>query len=125
MSCHNSHGCRDTLKAPSSADGRTRSGVAMTKYLQQIRWARVATIIAVVAILCGLADGAWACPTCKEGVAQNDPHYQSMAAGYYYSILFMMSMPFIILTTFGSFAYRSVKRAQAERDAAAKLAPGQ
>jgi hypothetical protein len=31
-----------------------------------------------------------------------------------------MSMPFIILTTFGSFAYRSVKKAQAERDAASQ-----
>ena len=67
-----------------------------------------------------LAADAYACPTCKEGIAENDPHAQSMAAGYYYSILFMMSMPFIILTTFGSFAYRSVKRAQAERDAAQK-----
>jgi hypothetical protein len=70
-------------------------------------------------------DSATACPNCKEGLAQNDPHGQSMAAGYYYSILFMMSMPFIILTTFGSFAYRSVKKAQAQRDAAAHLAPGQ
>ncbi len=86
-------------------------------------WSRrnlVRTAVIVVAV-CALAcwpDVAAACPTCKEGVAQNDPQYQSMAAGYYYSILFMMSMPFIILTTFGSFAYRSVKRAQAERDAA-------
>ena len=66
------------------------------------------------------ADVASACPTCREGLAEKDPHGQSMAAGYYYSILFMMSMPFIILTTFGSFCYRSVKRAQAERDAAEK-----
>lgn len=66
------------------------------------------------------ADLANACPTCREGLAENDPHGQSMAAGYYYSILFMMSMPFVILTTFGSFCYRSVKRAQAERDAAEK-----
>ena len=79
-------------------------------------------------IACGLAllvvavfnDVASACPTCREGLAENDPHGQSMAAGYYYSILFMMSMPFIILTTFGSVCYRSVKRAQAERDAAAE-----
>jgi hypothetical protein len=69
-------------------------------------------------------ESASACPTCKDGLAQNDPHGQSMAAGYYYSILFMMSMPFIILTTFGSFAYRSVKKAQAERDAAAQRSPG-
>ena len=66
------------------------------------------------------AEAASACPTCREGLAENDPHGQSMAAGYYYSILFMMSMPFIILTTFGSVCYRSVKRAQAERDASDK-----
>ena len=64
-----------------------------------------------------LASDASACPTCREGLAENDPHGQSMAAGYYYSILFMMSMPFIIITTFGSFAYRSVKKAEAERAA--------
>jgi uncharacterized paraquat-inducible protein A len=69
------------------------------------------------------ADAASACPTCREGLAENDPHGQSMAAGYYYSILFMMSMPFIILTTFGSVCYRSVKRAQAERDAAQAAMP--
>ena len=63
------------------------------------------------------ADLASACPTCREGLAENDPHGQSMAAGYYYSILFMMSMPFIIITTFGSFAYRSLKKAEAERAA--------
>ncbi len=86
----------------------------------KLRWLSPAITIAIVAIVLCAADAAWACPTCKEGVALNDPHYQSMAAGYYYSILFMMSMPLIILTTFGTFAYRSVKRAQAERD----LAPG-
>ncbi len=80
--------------------------------------------IALALFVC-FASSAAACPTCKDGLAQNDPHGQAMAAGYYYSILFMMSMPFIILTTFGSFAYRSVKKAHAERDAAAKLAPGQ
>jgi hypothetical protein len=89
----------------------------MTKQLR-IRWLRLATIIASAAILLVVADVASACPTCKDSVAQNDPQYQSMAAGYYYSILFMMSMPFIIVTTFGTFAYRSVKNAQALRDAA-------
>ena len=63
-----------------------------------------------------LAAEASACPTCKESLADT-PNGQSMAAGYYYSILFMMSMPFIIITTFGSFAYRSVKKAEAERTA--------
>jgi uncharacterized membrane protein len=73
--------------------------------------------VALLAVALFAAEAA-ACPTCKESLADN-PNGQSMAAGYYYSILFMMSMPFIILTTFGSFAYRSVKRAQAEREAGA------
>lgn len=88
----------------------------MLKRLFTHRTAVCALALLVVTLV---AADAVACPTCKEGIAQNDAHGQSMAAGYYYSILFMMSMPFIILTTFGSFAYRSVKRAQAERDAAA------
>ena len=90
----------------------------MTERRPKYRWARFAVIAATAVIVLGAADAAWACPNCKEGLAQNDPHGQAMAAGYYYSILFMMSMPFIILTTFGSFAYRSVKKAQAQRDAA-------
>ena len=89
------------------------------------RYLRPALLILVVALVCCLAADASACPTCKDGVDAGDPHRQSLAAGFYYSILFMLSMPVIILTTFGSFAYRAVKKAQAERDAEAKLAPGQ
>ena len=59
-----------------------------------------------------IASVAAACPTCKEGLAQNDPQGQSIAAGYYYSILFMMSMPYIVLGTFISVAYYSVRRAR-------------
>jgi uncharacterized membrane protein len=86
---------------------------------------RVIVMAACVALLVGIASVASACPTCKDGIAQNDPQHQSLVAGYFYSIIFMMSMPFIILTSFGTFAYRSVRRARAQGDAAAKLAPGQ
>lgn len=86
------------------------------------RWTSIAIVVVAIALVACLSTDAWACPTCKEGLAENDPHGQSMAAGYYYSILFMMSMPFIILTTFGSFAYRSVKRAQAEQAAKGQTA---
>jgi uncharacterized membrane protein len=84
----------------------------------QTRWICSAIIIAVALLALGV-DAASACPTCKDSVAQNDPHYQSMAKGYYYSILFMLSMPFLIVTTFSTFAYRSIKRAEAERAAKA------
>jgi hypothetical protein len=53
-----------------------------------------------------------ACPTCKDAIAQNDPQHQAMVKGYFYSILFMMSMPFLVVGTFGGMAYLSIKRAQ-------------
>ncbi len=66
-------------------------------------------------LVCLAGGEAWACPTCKEGLAENDPAGQAMAAGYFYSILFMMSMPFLILGTFGSCAYWSIRRARGQQ----------
>ena len=81
------------------------------------RWVLIALAIALVLLIVSVAA---ACPTCKDGLAQNDPHGQSVAAGYYYSILFMMSMPFAILGTFGSLAYLSIRRARSgQHDSAA------
>ena len=74
-----------------------------------IRWLLLAMVLALVLLIASVAA---ACPTCKDGLAQSDPHGQSVAAGYYYSILFMMAMPFAILGTFGSLAYFSIRRAQ-------------
>jgi hypothetical protein len=64
-----------------------------------------------------IASVAAACPNCKDGLAQQDPHGQSIAAGYYYSILFMMAMPFAILGTFGGLAYLSIRRAAKNQQA--------
>jgi uncharacterized paraquat-inducible protein A len=74
-----------------------------------MRWLLLAMVLALVLLIASVAA---ACPTCKDGLAQSDPHGQSVAAGYYYSILFMMAMPFAILGTFGSLAYFSIRRAQ-------------
>jgi hypothetical protein len=74
-----------------------------------VRWL---VAVAVVALVLLIASVAAACPNCKEGLAQNDPQGHSIAAGYYYSILFMMSMPFIVLGGFGSLAYFSIRRAR-------------
>ncbi len=73
----------------------------------------VAQGVMMFAIVAMLTTIAAACPTCTDGLAQNDPHGQSVAAGYYYSILFMMSMPYIVLGTFISAAYYSIRRAKA------------
>lgn len=84
-----------------------------------VRWVLIAMAVVLVLLIASVAA---ACPTCKEGLAQNDPHGQSLAAGYYYSILFMMAMPFAILGTFGSLAYLSIRRARRgmEADAGAQ-----
>ena len=63
-------------------------------------------------LVCLVASEVGACPTCKQGLAENGPAAQAMATGYFYSILFMMSMPFLILGTFGSCAYWSIRRAR-------------
>lgn len=85
-------------------------------------WKRFIPLVAVV-LAVSIAATALACPTCKQGIAENDPAYQGMVAGYFYSILFMMAMPFVIIGTFGGFAYLSIRRAR-EAQALASAAEG-
>jgi uncharacterized paraquat-inducible protein A len=81
-----------------------------------VRWFVAAVVVALVLLIATVAA---ACPTCKEGLAQNDPQGRALAAGISYSILFMMSMPYIVLCTFGGLAYVSIRRARLEKDALA------
>jgi hypothetical protein len=79
-----------------------------------MRWVLIAITVVLVLLLASVAA---ACPTCKDSLAQNDPQGRSLAAGISYSIIFMMSMPYIVLATFGSCAYLSIRRAQKAKDA--------
>lgn len=65
------------------------------------------------------ANSADACPNCKAGMSTDDAQARNMAAGYYYSILFMLSMPLLIVTSFSAWMFVAVRKAQRERDAAA------
>ena len=85
-----------------------------SRYIRPLQAAFACCLVAA-AIVVSPAPAA-ACPTCKDAIAQNDPQHQAMVKGYFYSILFMMSMPFIVLGTFGSMAYISVKRARRNRN---------
>lgn len=58
-----------------------------------------------------IAEVGLACPTCKEGM-EHDPAAMSMARGYFWSILFMMSMPFLILASLGSYFYLEICKAR-------------
>jgi hypothetical protein len=84
-----------------------------------MNFARVNRLIAI-ALLAVLAIGllagdAFACPTCKEGMSGSDPVSVARASGYFYSIIFMMSMPFVIVGTFGGAAYLSIRRARQQQ----------
>jgi hypothetical protein len=73
--------------------------------------AALACVVMALALFAAPAT-AEACPTCKDAIAENDPKHQQMVKGYFYSILFMMSMPFVVVGTFGGMAYLSIKRAR-------------
>jgi heme/copper-type cytochrome/quinol oxidase subunit 2 len=72
-----------------------------------------------------LATGvAAACPTCKDNLA-HDPASAGLARGIYYSILFMISMPFVIFGGLSTYFYWEIRRAkarQAQASAEANLA---
>jgi hypothetical protein len=82
------------------------------------RLIRAIALAVAVAFVMGLASVASACPSCQAALA-GDEHQGDLARGIYYSILFMMSMPFAIVGTFGTMAYRAIKREQ-RRQAALK-----
>jgi hypothetical protein len=62
-------------------------------------------------LVIGAESVASACPSCKQALGA-DGSQGDLARGIYYSVLFMMSMPFAIVGTFGCLAYRAVKREQ-------------
>ncbi len=76
------------------------------------RWLRMVAFALICMTITLLATDAVACPTCKDGLADGDPLSQARATGYFYSILFMMSMPFVVIGTFGGVAYLSIRRAR-------------
>lgn len=63
---------------------------------------------------------AMACPNCKDALA-GDPEAANLARGLYYSILFMLAMPALILTGLGSLFYWEVRRAKKRQAVATSL----
>jgi hypothetical protein len=82
--------------------------------MSQRKHFRCVLLIALALVLV-FASVASACPNCKEALAANDPEQSGIVKGYFYSILFMMGMPFAFLGCFSAYMYRQVLRARAER----------
>ena len=82
-----------------------------TTLLRQLALAALAVLL--VASAC---EPALACPTCKEQLA-HDPASANLARGFYYSILFMLSMPPLIFGGLASYFYWEVRKARARQSA--------
>lgn len=66
-------------------------------------------IVALVIVFC-VTGLACACPSCKDGLEQGQ---SNQIQAYFWSILFMMSMPFVIFTSMSAYFYYEVCRARA------------
>jgi heme/copper-type cytochrome/quinol oxidase subunit 2 len=74
------------------------------------RWTLL--LVAAVAAVLILQTVAVACPSCKESLAHSDPARANMVRGYFWSILFMMSMPFLILGGLSTLFWWEVRKAR-------------
>lgn len=54
-----------------------------------------------------VVDSVQACPTCKESLSENN---KELIQGYFWSIMFMMAMPFSILTGISTYFYLLIRR---------------
>lgn len=74
--------------------------------------------LAAVALVVLLTSLASACPTCKDSLASSDPGRENIVRGYFYSILFMLAMPFTIFTAMSAYFYYEVRKARKQKLAA-------
>jgi hypothetical protein len=70
----------------------------------------VAAIALVVCLV--LTSVAAACPNCKEAMEKQDPTHGGVVKGYFYSILFMMGTPYLVLGTFCAVMYFRIRKAR-------------
>lgn len=80
---------------------------------------RVAVMLLIVMVV---APSASACPMCKAALASGSGG-GDLVSGFFYSILFMLSMPFLIFTGMATYMYSLVRKARAAEAAAATASP--
>ena len=80
-------------------------------------------VVAATVVLLTVADFAAACPSCKEALG-NSSGGGDLVSGFFWSILFMLSMPPLILGGLGSYFYWEIRKArQAQRPRAIEIPP--
>jgi heme/copper-type cytochrome/quinol oxidase subunit 2 len=71
----------------------------------------VALAMLFVLALVGIAE---ACPGCAEAQAGQGANRGNIVRGYFWSICFMMSMPFLLVGGFGTYCYVQFKKLKAK-----------
>jgi hypothetical protein len=74
-----------------------------------------ATVALAIVLVAALGSVANACPTCGEALGHQDAAHNGVAKGFYYSILFMMGTPYLVLGTFCGCMYWKVRRTRTAR----------
>jgi hypothetical protein len=77
------------------------------------RWMVSGLALLALLLVCTVAS---ACPGCKEALEKQDPTHGGMAKGYYYSILFMMTTPYLLIGVFGGVMYIKIRRKRAQQN---------
>ncbi len=80
-------------------------------------------VLVVVAVWVSSAAVLHACPGCADGQAGQGTERANIVNGYFWSIVFMMSMPFLLLGSFGTYCYLQMRKARAAREAATPSVP--
>ena len=80
-------------------------------------------VLVVVAAWACSAAVVHACPGCADGQAGQGAERANIVNGYFWSIVFMMSMPFLLLGSFGTYCYLQLRKARTAREAATPSAP--
>jgi len=81
-----------------------------------MKFHRLLAIVPALILVLLFATAAEACPGCAEAQAGQGPERANIVRGYFWSIVFMMSMPFLMVGGFGTYCYahfRKVGQSQA------------
>lgn len=75
---------------------------------RRTRITRCLTLAALALVAVGAAE---ACPSCKAALA-GDTHQGDLVGGFFWSILFMLSMPFMVFGGMSGYFYYLVRQAR-------------
>jgi hypothetical protein len=79
-----------------------------------LRFAKAASSLVACALVLLSTSAAEACPMCKTALGTNAQHFVNAWGA---SIVFMLSMPFLLVGSFSVYMYILVRRARAEQTA--------